>query len=130
MKHELTAKRLREALDSAGIIPADLSTRSGVSQSSISQYLSGSHAPSNVSSGKMAEILHCSPVWLMGFDVSRDAEPAAGSASSAASDLTPPEREHIRKYRAIDDDARRMVDAVLDTAFEQITGADAHASAS
>ena len=69
MKHEVTAKRLREALEDAGIKAAELSERCGVSQSSISQYMSGSHAPSNFSSGKMAKVLGCSPVWLMGFDV-------------------------------------------------------------
>ncbi|MFR2169682.1 MAG: hypothetical protein ACLS54_03025 [Anaerostipes hadrus] len=35
----------------------------------MSQYLNGSHAPSNISSGKMAKILNVNPVWLMGFDV-------------------------------------------------------------
>ncbi|MFR6462050.1 MAG: helix-turn-helix domain-containing protein [Anaerostipes hadrus] len=40
-----------------------------VSKASISQYLNGSHAPSNISSGKMAKILNVNPVWLMGFDV-------------------------------------------------------------
>lgn len=71
MKHELTANRLRDALEVADMLPVELSQRSGVSQSSISQYLNGSHAPSNVSSGKMADVLKCSPVWLMGFDVPR-----------------------------------------------------------
>jgi len=69
MKHEITANRLREALEDAGIKPVELSERSGVSQSSISHYMSGTHVPSNFSSGKMAKVLGCSPVWLMGFDV-------------------------------------------------------------
>lgn len=124
MKHEVTAKRLRAALDAANMIPAVLSERSGVSQSSISQYLSGSHAPSNVSSGKMAEILKCNPVWLMGFDVDPAAiAPAAADGSLSPADLTSPEREHIRKYRALDENGREMVDAVLDTAFQQVSGA-------
>jgi len=70
MKHEITAKRLRSALENANLRAIELSERSGVSQSSISQYLAGSHAPSNISSGKMAKVLGCDPVWLMGFDVS------------------------------------------------------------
>ena len=37
---------------------------------------------------------------------------------------------HIRKYRAIDDDSRQMVDAVLDTAYKQVAPAGVHASAS
>ena len=52
MKYLLTAKRLRKALNECGIRPQDLSDRSGVSKASISQYLNGSHKPSNTSSGK------------------------------------------------------------------------------
>ncbi len=69
MKHGVTAARLSEAMNSANLKPVELSEKSGVSQASISQYLNGSHAPSNLSSGKMAKVLRCNPVWLMGFDV-------------------------------------------------------------
>lgn len=69
MKHELTAKRLLKALTSVDKIPQELANESGVSKSSISQYLKGSHKPSNISSGKMAKVLDVDPLWLMGFDV-------------------------------------------------------------
>ena len=69
MKYELTASRLKEALDKKGIRPQDLANRSGVSKASISQYLNGTHAPSNISSGKMARVLGVSAPWLMGYDV-------------------------------------------------------------
>ena len=69
MKHELTAKRLLKALTSVNKIPQELANESGVSKSSISQYLKGSHNPSNISSGKMAKVLGVDPLWLMGFDV-------------------------------------------------------------
>lgn len=69
MKNEKTAKRLAIALSSANMKPQELSDRSGVSKSSISQYINGSHSPSNISSGKIAKILDVNPLWLMGFDV-------------------------------------------------------------
>jgi repressor LexA len=69
MKHERTAKRLSKALANVNKIPQELANESGVSKSSISQYLNGSHKPSNISSGKMAKILGVDPLWLMGFDV-------------------------------------------------------------
>lgn len=69
MKNPITAKRLALALSNKNMIPQELANASGVSKASISQYLNGSHAPSNISSGKMAKILDVSPVWLMGFDV-------------------------------------------------------------
>lgn len=69
MKNPITAQRLALALSNANMIPQELSNASGVNKASISQYLSGSHAPSNISSGKMAKVLNVNPVWLMGFDV-------------------------------------------------------------
>ena len=70
MKYEKTALRLREALNNKNMRPQDLSNLSGVNKSSISQYLNGTHAPSNISSGKMAKVLGVSAPWLMGYDVS------------------------------------------------------------
>lgn len=69
MKNPITAHRLSTALSNASMIPQELANASGVSKASISQYLNGSHSPSNISSGKMAKILNVNPVWLMGFDV-------------------------------------------------------------
>ena len=69
MKSPVTAKRLAIALSNTKMRPQDLANASGVNKASISQYLSGAHAPSNISSGKMAKILNVNPVWLMGFDV-------------------------------------------------------------
>lgn len=69
MKHELTAKRLSMALSDSNMIAQELADKSGVGKASISQYINGSHAPSNISSGKMASVLGVNPLWLMGFDV-------------------------------------------------------------
>ena len=72
MKHPLTAQRLKKALSDLNMKPQELADRSGVSKASISQYVNGSHAPSNISSGKMGKILSVNPLWLMGFDVPRE----------------------------------------------------------
>ena len=69
MKYEITAKRIQQALSNMNMKPQELADKSGVSKSSISQYVNGSHAPSNISSGKMAPVLNVDPLWLMGFDV-------------------------------------------------------------
>lgn len=69
MKNEITAKRLRLALDNANMKPQELAEKSKVSKSSISQYVNGSHAPSNISAGKIGKVLDVEPLWLMGFDV-------------------------------------------------------------
>ena len=69
MKNEITAKRLAFALSNLNMKPQELANKSGVSKASISQYINGSHAPSNISSGKMGPVLGVDPLWLMGFDV-------------------------------------------------------------
>lgn len=69
MKYETTALRLKEALEDKRMSASELSRISGVGKSSISQYCSGSHSPTNINSGKIAKVLKVNPVWLMGFDV-------------------------------------------------------------
>lgn len=84
MKNEITAKRLRLALDNTSMKPQELAEKSKVSKSSISQYVNGSHAPSNISAGKMGKVLGVEPLWLMGFDVSMKSE---SSSPELASDI-------------------------------------------
>lgn len=67
-KYPVTAKRLAQAMSDANMKAIELSERSGVSQSLLSQYLSGMHSPSNISGTKLAKILNVSPIWLMGLD--------------------------------------------------------------
>ena len=66
--YEETARRLKEALERKGLTQQDLADLSGVNKASISQYVNGSHAPGNISSYKMAQVLGVSAPYLMGFD--------------------------------------------------------------
>ena len=84
MNNEITAKRLRLALDNAGMKSKELAEKSQVSKSSISQYINGSHAPSNISAGKIGKVLGVNPLWLMGFDTPMLKE---DSSAETASDL-------------------------------------------
>ncbi len=104
MKNETTAKRLALALSNANMKPQELADKSGVSKSSISQYVNGSHAPSNISSGKMANILNVDPLWLMGFDVpmtknsSDDSQPITIAAHFNGDEYTEEELDEIRQF--------------------------------
>ncbi|MCD8301326.1 MAG: helix-turn-helix domain-containing protein [Clostridiales bacterium] len=69
MDYRITADRLKLALKSHHMRPQELADQSGVSKSSISQYVNGLHAPSNKNSEKMAAALGVNPLWLRGFDV-------------------------------------------------------------
>ena len=113
MKYPETARRLRLALDNKGIIPKELADKSKVSKASISQYINGSHAPSNISSGKMAEVLGVSPVWLMGFDVPMEDER-----------LTALEAQITYKPTALD----RFVESISDFSDDEIQELDNYAA--
>lgn len=74
MKYIISSSRLKQALSSKNMTARELSNKSGVSEASISQYINGTHKPGNISSGKMAKVLECDPVWLMGFEMHTIAE--------------------------------------------------------
>lgn len=79
------AKRLDKALNMAGISADALARASEVSKSSISQYLSGSHIPSEENATKLGNVLNVNPLWLMGFDTPMTVNGAAEQDSRLAS---------------------------------------------
>lgn len=107
MKNELTAKRLQLALSSANMKPQELADKSGVSKSSISQYVNGAHAPSNISSGKMGKVLNVEPMWLMGFDVEMKKD---FSSKSAREDI-----EFLKKYSLLKERDKKIVSDMIDS---------------
>lgn len=72
MKWPVTAKRLKQAMDNMNMSAQELSDKSGVSKASISQYVNGSHKPSNISAPKLAKVLMVNAMWLMGFDIDEE----------------------------------------------------------
>ncbi len=67
--YEETSKRLRALLSERNMKAIELSEKSGVNRSNISQYVNGVHAPNTSTAYKMAQVLKCNPAYLMGFDV-------------------------------------------------------------
>lgn len=116
MKNEITAKRLQLALSNAGMKPQELAEKSGVSKSSISQYVNGSHAPSNISSGKMGKVLKVNPLWLMGFDVNMAKE---SSASEASKDF-----DLVYKYSMLNERDQKIVMDMIDSMLSRKESGD------
>lgn len=106
MQYPISARNLRLALDHKHMKAQDLANQSGIGKSSISQYLAGSHAPSNKSAGAMAEVLGVNPVWLMGFDV-----PMTAPLTSEISDF---EHALINAYRSADSGTQQSICKLLD----------------
>lgn len=115
-QNQETARRLQEALNDKNMKAQELVDLSGVSKASISQYLSGTYAPSNKSAGKIARVLGVNPVWLMGFRAPKYPE----SESSIKDDsLNQEEKDLIKMYRYIDDDAKHRIYSALNTEYGQ-----------
>lgn len=123
-KFEETSNRLYHILATRQMSAAELSQKSGVSEASISQYINGSHKPSNISAGKMAAFLDCSPLWLMGFDVPMEAiiDPVDQEyldaidrmrANQKLSSYTEEEADIVLAYRNADDLTKQMVKKIL-----------------
>lgn len=66
------AKRLRAALDKTGLTQAELSRRTKIPKSAISQYLSGAFEPKQDRLELLAKVFGVPEAWLMGFDVPED----------------------------------------------------------
>lgn len=124
MKHEITARRITEMLSETGLKPVELAERTGINKASISQYVNGTHAPSNVSAGKMAPVLGgVNPVWLMGFDVPKYLDTSSSDVQTFAHPKSYYENDDTRKIaqKVFDDPALRVLfDAADDATPEDI----------
>lgn len=61
-------QRLKNVMSKKEISPAELSRRSGITPSSISDYLTGKYEPKQDKIDLIARALNISPAWLMGYD--------------------------------------------------------------
>ena len=72
MKYPLVAKRITEAMSEKNLRAQDLANLTGINKASISQYVNGANAPSNLTAAKLSKVLGVSPMWLMGMDFDRE----------------------------------------------------------
>ena len=64
--------RFKTALVDSGMTQQELSNKTKIPKSSISQYLSGYTEPKNDRIYKISKVLNVSEAWLLGFDVERN----------------------------------------------------------
>ena len=74
--------RLNIALDLREMKPIDLSNRTGISESTISQYRTGRAEPKSVRLADISSALRVDPTWLMGLDVPMDVREQMEQAQS------------------------------------------------
>lgn len=70
-------KRVTELVDRYfGGNKKDFADAVGIHKASVTQYTNGSNAPGNVNSAKIAKYFNLNPLWVMGFDVEKEADSA------------------------------------------------------
>lgn len=77
--------RIKKILEERNLTNSDLARLSGISNSSISEYLNGKYEPKQDKIALIAKALRVSPAWLMGFD--DDAPITASEEREIESDL-------------------------------------------
>ena len=101
--------RLKTIMSERKITQSELSKRTGIRQSSISDWLNGRYEPKQDKIYLIAQALGVSPSWLLGYDetTSNQTEgyyvylrtrPGARMLFSAAKDITKEEMEETVKY--------------------------------
>lgn len=94
--NNILINRIKKILDERNMSKAELSRLTGISNSSLSEYLNGKYEPKQDKIALIARALHVSPAWLMGFEdapeltrrdereIESDLEDMMNSVSSAA----------------------------------------------
>ena len=101
-----TQERLKEALKARNMLPIELSRKSGIGKSAISQYLSGKVTPKQDKIYKLAHALKVNEPWLMGYDEPMDVQSPA-PASDDLRDLTQKDEREIT--RMMDDMKEKLM---------------------
>lgn len=97
--------RLREALSSRDIRPFELSSKTGIPKSSISQYMSGHVKPNGERIYLIAKALDVDEAWLMGHDVPKEKHTNKITDMNFSSD----EANLITVYRKLSDTGKEKV---------------------
>lgn len=115
MKYPEIANRMTYILNLRGLKAQDLADKTGINKASISQYVNGSHCPSNYTATMMADVLRVDPIWLMGFEVPMEKPEEKINDSEHLKKY----REFINLYSQLSDEKRTLVDNMLKALSEK-----------
>ncbi len=115
--------RLEMALAIRGVRPVELSEKTGILQSTISQYRSGYAEPKSDKLVAIANALSVNPVWLMGVDVPMEMPETTlqkyeeeGRAFAQKREIT----DAIDKLMKLSTDDQNMVVSMIDQFYDRI----------
>ena len=92
------AHRLKQALNIRNIKQSELSSRTKIPKSAISQYISGSFKPKQDRIELIADALDVSIAWLMGFDVAMESDSVLKTCTVCDFQYCPNIEEDVNKH--------------------------------
>ena len=106
---EPCAVRIRKALSLRNMTQTELCARAKISNSSLSEYLSGKYEPRQDKVFILAQALNVDPVWLWGYDVpmEKTEDQAEKKISPDKLQLTEGDKEILEVFRLIPEEQRR-----------------------
>ena len=119
MKYEITAKRIREAMQDKGMSQQELADISKIGKSSISHYVNGTNEPGNKSAYMLAKALDVNPAWLMGLEVNKkidefsDEMIISGNAGSGKSDSIEKALDFLERYENANPEIQSAIRTLL-----------------
>ena len=117
------ASRICKAMQIRNMRQVDLSIKTGIPKSAISQYCSGSFSPKQKRLFLIAQALNVDEAWLMGLDVPMERQP---DAAAPIFNLSAAEQDLIRKFRQLDERGKAAVMNSLEHEYAALPQEDAH----
>lgn len=108
--------RLKKALAIRNMKPIELSEKTGIPKSAISQYMSGYAKPKQDRIYLICKALHVNEPWLMGFDV--EMEKKKLSAENAEEDF-----ELLEKFSLLKERDKKLIIDMIDSMLSSENGA-------
>ena len=107
---EPCSARIKKALAIRNMKQADLCEKTGISKSSLSEYMSGKYVPRQDKVFIIAKALNVDPVWLWGYDVpmEKKAQPENKKIPLTEEDLSEGEKMMLSVFRLIPEEQQRV----------------------
>lgn len=100
MIQDIFIDRLKKAMAASDVNARELAKRSGLTEASISRYLSGKMEPRVPAIAAMAKALHVDPTWLLGYDTtdSPDFSIETGKIAMLIEMMTSDEKKEVERF--------------------------------
>ena len=107
---ESCSLRISKALQIRNMKQSELSVKTGIPKSAISQYCSGAFKPKQKRLYLIAQVLQVDEAWLMGLDVPMErSNSVSGFSSPALQELTTEEQRLIQSFRSLNTEGQQKI---------------------